>query len=322
MLFLRHINSDQGVVEDTALRLHKFKSMQKNNFLGIKMTSENEAELREALKRMGVAPEVVDALKYGTYVYDGNNFRKLSKAELLAHENPEYGVVALAGFAAATKVIWDSNAELNTEKYKGKNKDEKPTGKGYAFEDLNNRAFRKVGYKVDSSIGKKEHWGGADAKVIDKDGNVFFIQYKCYANPTQAAQSIAAKGGYRGQKIWVNPEVFEVLKKKLRWMETKGEVPKGTADRVFVSPITFEESEKVAAPFNGDNWKSLQFDAGTAAKTGIVVAIVAAGVALAINTQKEGRINKKVVKKTIAWGLGIGTLAFLTHICINQIKRN
>lgn len=174
--------------------------MQKNNFLGIKMTSENEAELREALKRMGVAPEVVDALKYGTYVYDGNNFRKLSKAELLAHENPEYGVVALAGFAAATKVIWDSNAELNTEKYKGKNKDEKPTGKGYAFEDLNNRAFRKVGYKVDSSIGKKEHWGGADAKVIDKDGNVFLSSIsamRIQRKPLKALQRRAAIVGRR-----------------------------------------------------------------------------------------------------------------------------
>ena len=153
------------------------------------------------------------------------------------------------------------------------------------------------------------------------DSNVSYAQYKCYKNPVQAAQCIAAKGGYRGQEIWVNPEVFEELKKELRWMETKGKVPKGTADRVFTSPITYKESEKMAAPFNGRNWESLRFDADTASKTGVVVAIVAAGVTLAINAKKEGRINKNVIKKTVKWGLGLGVLAFLTHVGINQLKR-
>lgn len=295
--------------------------MKEQGLFIIKKTSENEVELREWLKRMGVNSEVVDALEYGRYIYDGEKFRKLSKAEWLAYENPEYGVIGLAGCAVATKVIMDSNAELNTDKYKCRNEFGYPTGKGYAFEDLNNRALRKAGYKVDSSIGKEGKRGGVDAKVMDKDGNVFFIQYKCYANPVQAAHNIAKKGGYPGQLIWTNPEVAEGLKKELKWMETKGEVPEGTAGRVFVSPITLEESEKVAAPFNGDNWESLRFDAGTAAKTGIVVAIVATGLAFVINAKKEGRINKKVVKKTVAWGLGIGVLAFLTHVGINQLKR-
>lgn len=294
------------------LRLHKIKNMKKNFF---EKTSENEVELREELKKWGIAPEVVDALEYGTYVYDGNSFCKLSKAELLAHENPEYGVIAVAAYAAGVGVISRSNAKLNTKRYG------EPTGFGYAFEDLNNRALRKAGYKVDSSIGKKEDKGGPDAKVTDKEGRVFYLQYKCYKNSVQAARCIVAKGGYRNQEICINPEIFEGLKKELRMMESKGKVSKGTAERVHPSPITYDESKKMAAPFDGRNRESLKFDAGTASKTGVVVALVAASVAFAIHAKKEGRINKKVVKKTLGWGLGLGALAFLAHIGINQSER-
>lgn len=283
-----------------------------------KLTSENEVELRKELKSMGLDPQMVDALEYGCYIYDGVNIRKITETMYFARENTEAIMSGLLGGGTAAKAIMDSNAKLNTEKYKCRNEHGKKTGKGFAFEDLNNRAFQKDGYKVDSSIGKEDNWGGPDAIMTDKDGHVFRIQYKCYTNPTQAAKKIAERGGYPGQVIVSNPEITESLKIELKQMEAKGEVPKGTADRVISSSITQEESKRAATPFTKE---SLRFDARTASKTGIVVAFVAAGVALAYTAKKEGRISKKGVKKSIILGLGLGALAFLTHIGINQSKK-
>lgn len=286
----------------------------------LKITANNADKLKRWLKEQGMSVQEVNALNYGCYLYDGEKLYKISESDYRRSKVAEIGVkvaTGTVGVITAGSCIFISNKELNTEMYNGTNKQGYKTGQGYAFEDINNRKFRKEGYQVDSSIGKSKKEGGADAIFTDKNGNSFKVQYKCYASAWWAAKDIAKAKGYPEQMLFVNTEVVEGSKVELAKMEAKGEIPKGTADRVVDSGTSREEAIRVS----NFGKESLPFDAETAWPTFIMTSLAVGAGTFIYNVIKEGTVNKKVIRNTLLGGLFGGGAAFLGHIGINQYMR-
>ena len=256
-----------------------------------------------------------------------NQYYKLSKGEIIKISSEDYyflrsmryAVPLLPGGFTGGVIAYYSNKELNLNNYNDKNERYSyRTGQGYSFEDLNNNAFKKAGYKVDSKIGKKHTKGGPDAIIIDKNGNSFQIQYKCCKKAKYAAKCIAKRNGYQGQLLYVNPEIESDLKKILIQMESEGKVPAGTSERVIASCITYSEADNVC---RFGTKESLFFDAEQALPTGLIAFAVTGLLSLYYNAKKEGEINKNVVKKTFKIACLSGFLAFIGHVGYNQYKR-
>lgn len=284
------------------------------------LNESNEEFMRSLLKEMGVAPEVVDALQYGYYEYDGSEIRPISKETYIMLKVVEISAVTITTAAVGAVGLAGVYNELNTEEYGCKNVAGKPTGHGYAFEDMNNRKYRSMGYTVDSSIGKTKEEGGPDARVTDKDGNTFYVQYKCIS-PNQVdnqAEKIRQRGGYPDQLIVVNPESAELLRRKLQQMEAEGSVPKGTADRIIESGCTREEALKVAGFFTKEG---LAFDAKEVAPVAIVVFLVGGAIAFACYLSQEGEVNKRVVTKSLTVAAVLAGVCLVGGVIFNQFRR-
>ena len=63
------------------------------------------------------------------------------------------------------------------------------------------------------------------------------------------------------------------------------------------------------------------FDAKQALPTGITAFFITGIVSLGCNIYKEGKINKKAIKKSLKFACLSGLLAFVGHIGYNQCKR-
>ena len=109
-----------------------------------KLTKENEVSMKESLIEFGFPKEVVEGLEYGYYVCDNLSIHKISEEEYSKSSVAELLFSAVGGVLAGGSKVIKSNDDLNIEQYNGVNKIGKPSGHGYAFEDINNRNFMLI----------------------------------------------------------------------------------------------------------------------------------------------------------------------------------
>ena len=283
-------------------------------------TTENKGIIRDELINEGINPSDIDKLIIGRYYkLSGGVLSEISVEEYYYLKSKDYAVPLVSGGLASSIVACSNNSDLNVDHYNDTDDScSYRTGHGYSFEDLNNNAFKKAGYKVDSRIGKTHTEGGPDAVITDRYGNSYQIQYKCCKKAKSAAKCIAKRNGYQGQLLYVNPEIESDLKKILIQMESEGKVPAGTSERVIASCITYSEANNVS---RFGTQESLMFDARQALPTGVTAFFISGVVSVGYNIYKECEINKKVVKKSLKFACMSGLLAFVGHIGYNQFKR-
>ena len=277
------------------------------------LCSENEQEVRSKLISIGFSEEVIDALEYGCYRINEGRIAPITKAEFIWEKNNGAIVVGCCGTAAGFATAVQVNSQLNTKHYNEQNDDGKPTGHGYAFEDIANRKAKSEGETVDATVGKTHEKGGTDAIVDGQD-----VQYKCCSDIQSTADKIEGRDGYPGQKIVVNTELAEPLKRELERRERAGKVPVGTAARVVDSGISIVTAKRVAKPFTKE---SLLFDAKTALPTLGIAFIGSSSISLIWDNVKGEGINKTTFKRALKRGSICGGIAFLGHIAYNQIRR-
>lgn len=286
----------------------------------IHLTTENKIIIRDELINEGINPSDIDKLIIGRYYKLSRGvLSEISVEEYYYLKSKDYAVPLVSGALASSIVACSNNRDLNVDHYNDTDDScSYRTGHGYSFEDLNNNAFKKAGYKVNSRIGKTHEKGGPDAEITDRNGNKYFIQYKCCKSARKAALKIAERDGYPNQILYVNPEIEPELKRILLEMESDGKVPVGTSKRVIASCITYSKADRVSRFATRE---SLMFDARQALPTEITAFFITGIVSLGYNIYKEGEINKKVVKKSLKFACLFGFLAFVGHIGYNQRKR-
>lgn len=281
------------------------------------LTKDNEVSMRKSLIEQGVSPTIVDNLDFGYYTLNEVGVRKISQSEYLILQSKELLPGATAVVLGGTKICF-TNHQLNTEKYNEVNKSGKPSGHGFAFEDINNRRFHKEGYKIDSIIGKTCEKGGIDAVCTDRNGKSFNVQYKCTSIAELAANKIEKEKGYPDQILYVNTEIVDDLRRALKNKEAEGKVPLGTSSKVIDSGVTLKQAKRVA---RFGTKESLIFDSETAIPTFIVTSLAVGAVAFVCNLKEEGEINTNVIKNTLKKAAKWGLILACVHIVINQIKR-
>ena len=279
------------------------------------LSSENEQEVKSKLINKGFPEEVVNALEYGYYRINEDRITPITKTEFALEKSGKVVVMGTSTAVGVTTVgaAYCCNSQLNIEHYGDRNEDGKPTGHGYSFEDIANRKAKSEGKTVDATVGKTHEKGGVDAVVDGED-----VQYKCCSDTQRTADKIEDRDGYPGQKIVVNTELAEPLKRELERREKAGKVPVGTAARVVDSGISIVTAKRVAKPFTKE---SLLFDAKTALPTLGIAFIGSSSISLIWDNVKGEGINKTTFKRALKRGTICGGIAFLGHIAYNQIRR-
>ena len=154
----------------------------------IHLTTENKSIIRDELINEGINPSDIDKLIIGRYYkLSGGVLSEISGEEYYYLKSKEYAVPLVSGGLASSIVACSNNSDLNVDHYNDTDDScSHRTGHGYSFEDLNNNAFKKAGYKVNSRIGKTYEKGGPDAIITDRNGNSYSIQYKCCKSAGEA----------------------------------------------------------------------------------------------------------------------------------------
>lgn len=253
----------------------------------------------------------IEHLAFGSYYVESNGTITPIRQTVIKLNEGVYivGTGAISMFVAGREV----EKNLNTPKYCCKSKKGYRTGAGFTFEDLFSRAERKKGKSVDASKGKTNEWGGPDVLV-----NGIAYQCKCSLNAKRIADKIQARNGYPNQLIVTNKELAKPLREELKKRERDGSMPKGVANRVIESEITYSEVRLTNRAFTKE---SLLFDSKTAISTGIVTAIVVFGVTLGVKYLKDKSKTRSNVMKAVKYSLIAGMAAFVLHMGWKQFQR-